>query len=221
MIKKVLIAEDHESANLSVQKTLEEAGISQIDYVYYCDDGLAKVTRGKETGQPYDLLITDLYFEEDHRKQQIIGGQALIAAARNVQPALKVLVFSAERKVDIVQKLFDNENIDGYVRKARNDAKELKSAIEQIGKNLRYFPWWYVHRRKDKNAYEFTTFDVAILSLLADGVRQKEMPPWLRKRNMHPSGISSIEKRLNRIRDALGFSNNEQLIAYCKEMGII
>jgi two-component system capsular synthesis response regulator RcsB len=221
MINKVLIAEDHESANFSIQKTLEELHIDQTNYVYYCDDALAEIEKGKQANQPYDLLITDLYFEEDHRIQQITSGSALIEAARKVQPDLRILVFSAERKAAIVEALYNTQQIDGYVRKARNDAKELKSAIEQISKNQRYLPRWYVHLLKNKNAYEFAPYEIAILSLLAQGIRQKEMPSYLQQNKMRPTGLSSIEKRLKHIREAFAFSNNEQLIAYCKEMGII
>jgi two-component system capsular synthesis response regulator RcsB len=221
MITKVLIAEDHESANLSLQKTLDELGIGLPDCVFYCDDALAAIKKGKQAGQPYDLLISDLYFETDHRQQQIINGQALIAAARIVQPDLKILVFSAESKAAVVEALFNILEIDGYVRKARNDAKELKLAIERIGQHQRYLPWWYVDHIKHRHAHEFTTYDVAIVSLLVQGVRQKEMPDHLGQSNIEPSGLSSIEKRLKLIREALGFSSNEQLIAYCKDMGIV
>ena len=95
MIKKVLIAEDQESANISVQKTLEQLGIIEIDYVFYCDDALLRITRAARAGNSYDLLITDLSFEEDDQKQNIPTGTELILAARAVQPDLKVLVFSA------------------------------------------------------------------------------------------------------------------------------
>jgi two-component system capsular synthesis response regulator RcsB len=221
MISKVLIAEDHESANLSVQKTLEEAGMPQTDYVYYCDDALAKITQGKETGQPYDLLITDLYFEEDHRKQKIIDGQALISAARGVQPDLKVMVFSAERRVAVVETLFTTYDIDGYVRKARGDTKELKSAIGKINNGQRYVPWWFINKIKYKNSYEFSSWDIAVITLLAQGIRQKEMSIRLRQNKIRPSGLSSIEKGLKHIREAFEFTNNEQLIAYCKDIGIV
>jgi two-component system, NarL family, captular synthesis response regulator RcsB len=221
MINKVLIVEDHETANLALRITLEELGITQPDYVYYCDDALGRIISAIRIDQPYDLLITDLYFEPDHRKQQITTGQALITAARKAQPELKILVFSAETKPAIVEALYSEQEIDGFVRKARNDAKELKSAFDQIGKNQRYFPWWYLQLRKNKNAHEFTDYDAAILSLLAQGVRQKEMPAHLEQNNIQPSGLSSIEKRLKHIRETMDFSNNEQLIAYCKTMGII
>ena len=38
---------------------------------------------------------------------------------------------------------------------------------------------------------------------------------------IRPSGLSSIEKRLNNMKNVLEFSKNEQLVAYCKDMGII
>src|SRR5579872_1410470 len=140
MIKKVLIAEDHESSNISVQRTLEELGIRDPDYVYYCDDALVRVQKGLEVGDPYDLLITDLYFDADHRSQTLGDGAALIDAVQVFQPELRILVFSAESKVGVIEALYSLGNVDGYVRKGRNDAKELKAAIAKIGGNERYFP---------------------------------------------------------------------------------
>lgn len=221
MIEKVLIAEDQESANISVQKTLEELGITNIDYVFYCDDALAKIEHAQQIKLPYDLLITDLYFEEDVRAQKIAGGAALIVAAREVQEDLKVLVFSAENKAAIIESLYNKQSIDGYVRKARNDAKELRSAITQLAQNQQYFPRPISQLISQKNSYEFSDFDVAIISLLAQGISQKNIPFHLKEKQIQPSGLSSVEKRLNRIKDVLEISKNEQLIAFCKDMGII
>lgn len=221
MVNKVLIAEDQESANISVQKTLEELSIIDIDYVYYCDDALQKIINNKQKNQPYDLLITDLYFEQDSRTQKIIGGPALIAAARQVQPELKVLVFSAESKAAIIEMLFEKHEIDGYVRKARNDAKELKLAISTISENQRYFPRHLAQLIKQKNSYDFNAYDVTIISLLAQGMLLKNIPQYLEQNQIKPSGLSSVEKRLNHIKDVLEFSKNEQLVAFCKDMGII
>ncbi|MGC4103756.1 response regulator [Ferruginibacter sp.] len=60
------------------------------------------------------------------RRRKISGGAALITVARQAQPDLKVLVFSAESKPGVIDSLFRNQGIDGFVRKARNDAKELR-----------------------------------------------------------------------------------------------
>jgi two-component system, NarL family, captular synthesis response regulator RcsB len=221
MIRKVLIAEDHESMNISLQKTLEDLGIDQTDHVYYCDDALAKIQLGVKTDQPYDLLVTDLYFEEDDTVQQISDGRALIPAVRKIQPEIKILVFSAESKAAVIEMLYKKLEIDGYVRKARHDAKELKSALECISGNQRYFPRHLMQMIRQKNTYEFTDYDITIISLLAEGMRQNQIPAYLKEKQFSKSSLSSIEKQLNYIKDVLGFSKNEQLVAFCKDMGII
>jgi DNA-binding NarL/FixJ family response regulator len=221
MIKKVLIVEDHESSNISIQKTLEDLGIRDPAYVYYCDDALVRIKKGMEMGDPYDLLITDLYFDADHRSQVLGGGAALIDAVRAVQPELRVLVFSAETKVGVVEALYDLRNVDGYVRKGRNDAKELKAAVARISGNERYFPQWYLQATRQENVHDFTPYDITIISLMAQGMKQKDIPDYLEQNKIRPAGLSSIEKRLNEIRQALKFSNNQQLVAYCKDMGIV
>jgi Response regulator containing a CheY-like receiver domain and an HTH DNA-binding domain len=221
MISRVLIAEDQEIANISVQKTLEELRVRHVDYVYYCDDAFERIQKVNKTSLSYDLHITDLYFEEDHRAQLITGGIELISVLKKEQPDLKIIVFSAENKAGIIEMLFEKYGIDGYVRKARNDAKELKSAIIQISQNQRYFPRHIMQMINQKNTHEFSEYDIMIISLLAQGKRQKDIPAYLKQAGIHPSSLSSLEKRLNQMKVTLGFSKNEQLIAFCKDMGVI
>ena len=221
MIDKVIIAEDQESANLSVQKTMEEMRISHIDHVFYCDDALNKIQIAKQKDQPYDLLITDLYFEADGSFQKIGGGFDLIKSVRAFQPGIMILIFSAENRPATIDMLFNNYEIDGYVRKARHDAKELKSALDALSKGQRYYPQALAQFVKRSNAYEFTEFDIKIIRLLSQGYQQNEIPDYLKQHNIKPSSLSTIEKRLNQIRDELGFSKNEQLVLFCKETGIL
>jgi two-component system capsular synthesis response regulator RcsB len=221
MFKRVLIAEDHESTSISVQKTLADLGIHATEYTYYCDDALMHIKKSLHGPNPFDLLITDLSFEEDHRKQKITGGVELITAARAVMPNLKVLVFSAENKAAIIDLLFKEMGINAYVRKARHDAKDLKLAVQAMSENKTYLSADLKQIVKQKNAYEFSDFDVTIISLLSSGVLQKDIPVHLLEKNIKPSGLSSVEKRLNLMKETLGFSKNEQLVAYCKDFGII
>lgn len=98
MFRKVLIAEDYESSNISVQKVIDDLNISESKFVSYCDDAVAWAKVAMENGHAFELLITDLSFDEDHRKQEINSGQQLIQAIRAMQPDIKVLVFSVEKK---------------------------------------------------------------------------------------------------------------------------
>ena len=221
MFKRVLINEDHESANISVRQTLGELGITGIGYTYYCDDAYTQINKSLQDDQPFELLITDLSFEEDHRAQRITDGIELIRLVKELNPNLKILVFSAENKAAVIDLLFKQLNINGYVRKARHDAKDLKTALEELAKGKIYLSADLRQNVKQKNAYEFSEFDITIISLLSQGRLQKDIPTYLQEHNIKPSGLSSVEKRLNLMKEELSFSKNEQLVAYCKDFGII
>lgn len=221
MFKKILIAEDHESSSISVQKTLEDLNISHADYVYYCDDALAKIQKSIRENDHYDLLITDLSFEEDHHEQKIKDGKTLIQAIKELQPALKTIVFSSEHRSGVIDSLFKEYEINGFVRKARHDSKELKKAIASVYDNKNYLSLDLKQDVKQLNSYEFTDYDITLISLLAQGVLQKNIPVYLQNNNIRPNSLSSVEKRLNSMKEDLQITSNEQLIAFCKDLGII
>jgi len=221
MFENVLIVEDHESVSISLRKILSELGVSHTDYVSYCDLALTRIRIGLRDKRPFDLLITDLSFAEDQNRQELLGGDALIAAAKKAQPELKILVFSSENRPAVIESLYNRLNIDGFVGKSRQDAQELKQALESLWLNKRYLPAQLRQAIKQKNTHTFTEFDITIITLLSNGTRQKDIPAYLEKNGIKPSGLSSLEKRLNLIKEALNFTKNEQLVAYCKDFGII
>ncbi|KLT64789.1 response regulator transcription factor [Pedobacter sp. BMA] len=223
MLQKVLIAEDYESSNISVQKALEDLGISHDikNQVYYCDDALARIKKAMSEGNPYDLLITDLSFDDDHTKQIITTGNALIKAAKDVQPDLKILVFSVENRLSVAQHLFKECDIDAYVPKGRRDSQDLKLAIETISKGGRYLSGNLKKEEKAEIDYDFSVVELAIISQLAQGTSQKDIPHYLQANSITPFGLSSVEKKLGSMKAIFGFTKNEQLIAYCKDKNII
>lgn len=221
MFKKILIAEDQQCANLSVQKVLEELDIQNVDYVYYCDDALAKIQKSLRENNSYDLLITDLSFEEDHYTQNIKDGKELVRIVKQNCPDIKVIVFSGERSNRVVNDLFNEYQIDGFVCKARHDAKELKQAINSVNNNQKHLPHDLQQSIKKMNTYELSTYDLKLIKLLAEGVRQKDIPEHLQNDNIKPNKLSSIEKRLNLIKVSLEVNSNEQLIAVCKDLRFI
>lgn len=221
MFKKILIAEDHESSSISVQKTLEDLNILNVDYVYYCDDALAKVQKSIREKDHYDLLITDLEYEEDHREQNIKDGKQLIRAIKELHPSLKTIVFSAEHRSGVIDSLFKEYGVNGFVRKARNDSKELKKAISSVYDNKNYLSLDLKQDVKKLNSYEFTDYDIILVSLLSQGVLQKNIPTYLQNNNIRPNSLSSVEKKLNNLKEELQITNNEQLVAFCKDLGLI
>jgi len=221
MFKSVLIAEDQEMTSISVRKTLEDLNVTKAEYTYYCDDALLQIKKNLQGETPFDLLITDLSFEEDHRKQEIAGGVELIEAVKKIAPNIKILVFSTEKKPALIDELFKKYGINGFVRKARHDAKDLKLALDALAKGKTYLSPDLKQSVKQKNTFEFTNYDITIISLLSQGTLQKNIPSYLQENDIRPYGLSSVEKRLNMMKEVLEFSKNEQLVAYCKDFGII
>ena len=220
MFSKILIAEDHESSNFSVQKVLEEMKIPSVSHTYYCDDAFSSLKKSLESN-PYEVLITDLSFEEDHVKQIIKNGRELIKSCREISPELKVIVFSAEHRLGVIDLLFSELSINAFVRKARSDSKELKKAIEAVYNNGTYLSHDLKLPVKSLNTLEFSNYDITLLQLLSDGVLQKNIPKKLQEQSIHPSSLSTVEKRINAMKLVLAVKNTEQLIACCKEIGII
>lgn len=220
MFGKILIAEDHESSNFSVQKVSEELQITIVDHVYYCDDAFVKLKKSLES-QPYELLISDLSFEEDGKKQLIKNGRELVKACREIVPDLKVIVFSAEHRLGVIDLLFSELGINAFVRKARSDSRELRKAIEFVYKNEVYISHDLKLPVKNLNTLEFSNLDIILLQLLSDGILQKNIPKILQEKNIHPNSLSSVEKRVNAMKIILTVKNTEELIARGKEFGII
>jgi two-component system capsular synthesis response regulator RcsB len=221
MFKKVLIAEDHQSTKFSVEQTLKNLGISESQYVYYCDDALSRLKRSNKENDSFELLITDLSFVDDGREQTITNGSQLIKEVKSLQPHIKVLVFSAESNPAVIRNLFEQFNIDGYVCKGRHDAIDLNNAILTIADDKKYIPLEFRKAVRDNNTYDFDDFDTIIISQLALGVKLKDIPTYLEKRGAKASSLSSVEKRLNLIKESFSFTTNAQLIAYCKDRKII
>lgn len=220
MFRKVIIAEDHEIRNLGVIKTLEELQIQDFEFVSYCDEALLKIKRALAENIPYDLLITDLSFDKDHREQSLNSGQELMEAVKNIQPNLKMIAFSIEKKPKIIEELFSTYHIDGFVSKGRNDGKELKSTIKKVFEGQTVIPQ-EIKTAIKQNSFELTDYDILLLQLISKGLKQQEIVEHFKKNKIGPDGKSSIEKRLNDLRETFNAKNNIEMIVICKDLGII
>jgi two-component system, NarL family, captular synthesis response regulator RcsB len=217
----ILIVEDQDMANLSLRIALEGLELPRPLHSYHTSNAISLLKKALSERDPFDLLITDLYFEQEGTAKQLPDGMELIREAKVLQPELKVLVFSTESKIAIIRRLYEELGIDGFVRKARGDTKELKDALELLSQKRRYYPRDYRSLAAKENQHEFTDRDKAIIRLLNEGFSQIEIADWLELNGLPPFGLSSVEKRLKLMREAMNFNKNQQLIGFCKDLGMI
>ena len=121
----------------------------------------------------------------------------------------------------MVDNLFKEYKINGFVAKGREDSRELKIAIETVYEDQKYIGLNLKRTIKDKNTFEFTSYDVTLVSLLANGVLLKDIPARLKESDIKPASLSSVEKRLTILKESLQVINNHQLISFFNDLGSI
>ncbi len=221
MFKKILIAEDIDSINFGINTLLKERYEADIRNTKYCDEALLKVKRAIMEGQPFDLLITDLSFMEDHRESKIKNGEELIEAILTEQPDIKVIIYSIEDRPYKIKSLFEEYNIDAYINKGRESIFELMEAIDTVYKNSTYISPRLHQVLKNDVFQEIEDYDVELIKYLSKGLTQDEISEYFQKAGKSPASISSIEKRINKLKIFFKAKNAIHLVAISKDMGII
>lgn len=222
MFTKVIIAEDFDSINKAVISTLNDLAVVESSSAKYCDDAFAQIQNALLDENPFELLITDLSFKEDHRATKLKSGEDLIEAVRKIQPDIKIIVLSVEEKTFRIKSLFEKYNINSFVLKGRNSLPELKTALEKVyesdepylAPNLSYI-------LQNKMVHEINDYDIQLLLQLSYGVPIDKMDEKFADLGIVPSSKSSIEKKLNKLKIYFKASNNIHLIAIAKDLGLI
>ncbi|RED50563.1 response regulator [Seonamhaeicola aphaedonensis] len=221
MFKKVLVADDLGSINLGVLTIAKNLGLNNVERVEYCDDAYLRIKKGLLDNDPYDLLITDLSFKEDHRTQKYPSGEDLIKVLRKETPNLKIVVYSIEDRLQKVRRLISQYNINAYVCKGRKGLEELSKAVEEVYEDRFFISEQVSHALSNKTTLDIDDFDVLLLRNLASGKSQEEISLDFKQKNITPSSLSSIEKRLNKLKIQFSASNTIHLVAIGKDIGLI
>jgi DNA-binding NarL/FixJ family response regulator len=222
MFQKVLIAEDMDFINSGIKSQLAELGIAQIDYVQYCDEAFLKLKSAHLNNEPFDLLITDLSFDEDYVEQKITSGVELVKEVRKEFPTLKIVVFSIEDKAYTIQTLFNEHNINGYVWKSRDGLRELKQSLQQLYNSESIYISRHCAKAISKSeTIEIADYDIFLIECLSKGYLQEQISEELKDKNWTPTSVSSIEKRLKFLREHFNANNPAHLVSIAKDLGLV
>ncbi len=222
MFNKVLIAEDLDTISIAIVQALEKLSIAEIHHSKYCDDAFLKIKKALHDNVPYDLVISDLSFKIDHREEKLSSGEELIEAIKKVQPTIKSIIFSIEDKSFRIKSLFNNLGINAYVCKGRDSIQELQTAIQRIYNNEEIKVSNEIALAlRDKTLFEIESYDITLLKSLAKGLTLDEIATEFKDSGIQPSGNSSLEKRINRLKIYFKANNNVHLIAITKDLGLV
>lgn len=221
MFKKVLVAEDMEDINKGVHALLNELGVTDIQQVQYCDDAYLRIQRAELDKDPFELIVTDLSFKADYRSQTYASGTALIEKIKIEFPALKIIVYSVEDRLQPVRNLFSRHHINGYVCKSRSGLKNLTGAIRAAYENTTFLSPEVSNAFSDNNELEIDDYDISLLDNLSNGLSQEEISVMYKEQHISPASLSSIEKKLNKLRIQFNANNAIHLVAIAKDLGLI
>lgn len=221
MFKKVLIAEDNDSINFAVRSVMQELNIDNVEHAQYCDSAWLLARKANVDNKPFDLLICDLSFKNDHRNQKLKSGKDLIAVLKKENPNLKVLVNSVEDHPRTVKSLWDTGDINGYVCKGRNGMRDLKEAIKVISRGEVFNSLEIERAMKQGNMLILEDFEINLLSYVANGLTQEEIQNKFKENNIFPNSKSTIEKRLKELREEFNARTTPHLIGIVKDLNLI
>ncbi len=222
MFTKVLVVEDLDTVGYGISMMLkQELGISKVELTQYCDEAYLKFQKAQRNHEPFQLLITDLSFTHDHRPLQLDSGQALIEKIREKNPELPIIVCTVEEKPTMANQFIKANKISAYVLKGRDGLKDLKEAIRAVFEGHMFVSRKIAQQRNGKFTFEIEDYDISLLLHLSHGLSQSQIAKLFTTKGVSPSSLSSIEKRLNRLKDVLKANNNVQLVANAKDLGLI
>lgn len=221
MFKKVLINDDHDAVLANIAEVLTEFKIESIEKSQYCDEAYIKLKKADLDAHGFDLLITDLSFKRDHRTITLESGEELIAKLRTEAPELSIIVYSMKDQIQKVRQLIKSYNINAYVCKDRKGSLELAEAITEVSNGNRYLSPQVIKALSPKTQLEIDDFDINLLQLLSKGLSQEEMNNELKTNGTSPNSLSTIEKRLNKLKSQFRANNVIHLVAITKDLGVI
>jgi DNA-binding NarL/FixJ family response regulator len=221
MFKKVLIADDLASINKGVKTITDNLKIKNAQLDQYCDTVYLKIKKAQLNNDPFELLITDLSFMPDHREETFKSGEELIQALKKEHPSLIIIVYSVEDRIQKVRQLLTEHNINGYVCKGRRGLIELEAAIQSVFNGQTYVSPQVSNALKLNRDQEISSFDIELIKQVSLGLTHIEISDLFKQNSISPNGLSSLEKRLNRLKDQFQASNIIHLVSIVKDLGLI
>jgi DNA-binding NarL/FixJ family response regulator len=221
MFQKVLIVDDHDDINKGVLDVLESLGIVGIQKTQYCDTAFLKIKKGELDKEPFDLLITDLSFKENHRERKLSSGEDLIEALRKDFKDLPIIVYSMKDQLQKVRLLINQFKVNGYVCKDRKGSVELEKAIIAVSQKEQFLSPQVHQALRPKNNLEIDDYDIELLKQLSFGHSKDLISSVFKENNIKPSSTSSLEKRQNKLFIQFKANNATHLISIVKDLGLI
>ncbi|MFY0628902.1 MAG: response regulator transcription factor [Flavobacteriaceae bacterium] len=219
---KILVVDDHKLMLQGICNALGEFPNYETKCLNTCDDAYAAIKEA-ERSDPFDVLFTDLSFDNKTSTTVLDGGEALIGKIKKDEIAIKTGVISGHSETNRIFNVINNLNPDAYILKSHCSGDELNFAVQQMMKGNSFYTH-EVHQKIQKRKVVHILMDEIAIQILKElpkqpkignleGIISKSDGTLLKKR--------AIENKLANLRIDLGANNNTDLVIKAKELGII
>ena len=165
---------------------------------------------------PFDIAILD-YSIPNFPEMNLHSGEDMAMLLRESMPNCKIVMMTMHKEVDIMGRILQRVNPEGFINKSDCTTDELADGIKTVLKDNTYYTKTISNLiKQQKTSIVLDNTDVKILMLLAKGIKNKNLGKYI------PMSDSGIEKRKYRIKRLLQVEgNDEDLIAEARKQGYI
>ncbi|MFQ3297835.1 MAG: two-component system capsular synthesis response regulator RcsB [Polaribacter sp.] len=219
---KILIVDDHQLIIQGLLCSLEEVGDFEVVTTSDCDDALHLI-KASEKNAPFQVVFTDLSFDNSTKETILNSGEALIKAIRVNEIQIKVAVITGHTETNRVYSVISNLKPNAYLLKSNCEAAEIGFAIQKMLKNEYYYSH-IIHQkiiRRKITQIKIDDMSLQILKELPNHPKISNLEGIIVKNNGNKIKLRSIETKLANLRIDLNAINNTDLILKAKELGLI
>lgn len=219
---KILIVDDHQLIIQGLLCSLEEVGDFEVVTTSDCDDALHLI-KASEKSAPFQVVFTDLSFDNSTKETILNSGEALIKAIRVNEIQIKVAVITGHTETSRVYSVISNLKPNAYLLKSNCEAAEIGFAIQKMLKNEYYYSH-IIHQkiiRRKITQIKIDDMALQILKELPNHPKISNLEGIIVKNNGNKIKLRSIETKLANLRIDLNAINNTDLILKAKELGLI
>ncbi|CAM1345774.1 response regulator [Tenacibaculum crassostreae] len=219
---KILLVDDHQLILEGILSYLKDIDGLEIETANSCDEAFSKIKTSVHTN-PFQIVFTDLSFDNQTQNVVLDGGESLIKAIQKEEIPIKVGVITGHSETNRVFNVIHNLNPSAYILKGKCNTDELTFAIQKMLKDEVYYTH-EIHQKLLKRALiEIQMDDVAvqILKELPKHAKIANLEGLIKKSDGSELKVRSIESKLSKLRTDLQANNNTDLVLKAKELGII
>ena len=219
---RILIADDHQLVIQGILCSLKDVGDFDVVTTNTCDEAFQLIKTNQKTN-PFQLLFTDLSFDNTTEDSLLDGGEELIKAVRNNEIDIRIAVVTGHTETNRVYNVITNLNPNAYLLKSKCDATEIGFAVQKMLANEYYYTHEIHQKIMRRNIVQIQMDDVAIqiLKELPNHPKISNLEGVIKKTDGGFLKLRTIETKLGNLRTDLNANNNTDLVLKAKELGII